>query len=171
MARARFEIRQWNAEQLLARTTRILEDFAPVIAEEARTQIKTVKWKWPNSTLRFQSLYQQGKPVSGTQKNGAGWSGVVVPRTRDIVDRGRLLNSQQAPQVQKNVLSIEWTAPYSGVVLRGGDYGEYTNPAGKRAVVGVRPARNWIDASFEAQPFLPFFVARWNELAGGGRRA
>ena len=167
MARVTLELKEWNAEKLLARSTQILEDFAPIIAEEARTQITTVKWDWPNPTLRFQSLNQGGTPLSGTRKDsGARWSGVLIPaQPRDIVDRGRLLRSQQAPQVSGNTLSIAWTAPYARTVLGGGDYGEYTNPAGRRVVVGDKPARNWIRAAYEAEPPLRFFVARWKELA------
>jgi len=161
MAQARLELVRWNADKLLARSTQILEQFAPVIAEEARQQIVSPIWEWPNPTLRFKSLYQGGERVK--TKFG---SAVLIPAgKRDIVDRGQLLNSQQAPQVANNSLSIEWTAPYSGVVLRGGNYGSYVNPAGKPTDVGDRPPRNWIEAALRKQPPLPFFVAQWKQLA------
>jgi hypothetical protein len=166
MATVTLTLTKWNAEKLLARSTQILEDFAPIIAAEARTQITTVKWSWPTSTLRFRSLNQGGRQVSGTTKAGRPWSGVVIPPgSRDIVDRGGLLNSQQAPQVSKNVLTIAWTAPYARTVLGGGDYGSYVNPAGNPVEVGQRPPRNWIEGAFQAQPPRRFFVARWKELA------
>lgn len=161
MARVRAEVTEWNAERLLQRSTRILEEFAPVIAEEARRQISLVQWDWDRGTLRFRSLGGVGTP----RRDGRGV--YVPPGRRDIVDRGRLRDSQQAPQVRGNTLSIEWTAPYSGVVLRGGDFGSYTNPLGK-AYQGpnVRPGRDWIGAAFRVQEPLTFFVRRWRELGG-----
>lgn len=163
MARVTLELKEWNAEKLLARSTQILEDFAPIIAEEARTQIKTVKWDWPNSTLRFRSLFQGGQTVK--TKYG---TGVLIPKgDRDIVDTGTLLSSQQAPQVSGNSLSIVWTAPYSGQVLRGQYPDPYFSPTTRKEVPapGQKPPRNWIEGAFQAQPPLRFFVARWKELA------
>jgi len=163
MARVTLELKEWNAEKLLARSTQILEDFAPIIAEEARTQIKTVKWDWPNSTLRFRSLFQGGQTVK--TKYG---TGVLIPKgDRDIVDTGTLLSSQQAPQVSGNSLSIVWAAPYSGQVLRGQYPDPYFSPITRTQVgpVGQKPPRNWIEGAFQAQPPLRFFVARWKELA------
>ena len=159
MARARLEIREWNAEKLLARSTQILEEFAPIIAEEARRQISLVQWDWKRGTLRFRSIGGLGTP-SG---NGV----YVQPGLRDISDTGNLRDSQQAPVVRKGQLTIAWTAPYAGVVLGGGDYGPYDNPNGKR-IDGdrVRPARNWIEQAFKAQDPQVFFVRRWRELGG-----
>jgi hypothetical protein len=157
MARVELKITEWNAERLLARTTQILEDFAPIIAEEARRQIGLVQYQWDRGTLRFKSVGGLGRQVA---------KGVYVdPGLRDILDTGRLRDSQQAPQVRANQLSITWAAPYSGVVLRGGDYGSYVNPAGRQVSVGTRPGRDWITPAFQAQPFRPFFTARWKELA------
>jgi hypothetical protein len=159
MARVELRVTEWNAERLLARTTQILEDFAPIIAEAARTQLAARVYPWQWDTLRFKSIGGVGRPL----KSGRG---VYVPAgLRDILDTGTLRDSQQAPQVSTNQLSITWTAPYSGVVLRGGDYGSYTRPDGKDVTVGTRPGRNWIKLAFEARPFKPFFVARWKELA------
>ena len=164
MARTTFKITEWNAEQLLGRSTQILEAFAPVIAKAARDQLTTVKWVWPNSTLRFRSLYQGGKTV----QFGSGRSGVLIPAgRRDIVDTGTLLDSQQAPQVAGNALTIQWTAPYAMNVLRGSYPDPYVNPAGDTATPGDRPARDWIAGALRAQPFRPFFVQKWRELASG----
>jgi hypothetical protein len=163
MARVTLELREWNAEKLLARSTQILEDFAPIIAAEAKTQITTVKWDWPNSTLRFRSLFQGGKTVK--TKYG---TGVLIPKgQRDIVDTGFLLSSQQAPQVSGNSLSIVWTAPYAGEVLRGQYPDPYFSPISRKLIgpVGPKPPRNWIEGAFQAQPPRRFFVARWKELA------
>ena len=163
MARTRLVIKQWNADLLVQRSTRILEDYAPIIAEEARTQIKTVKWNWPNSTLRFKSLFMGGKTV----RTSFG-TGVVIPRgDRDIVDTGKLLASQQAPLVANGRLTITWTAPYAMQVLRGSYPDPYISPISLDVVPapGKKPPRNWIEAAFEAQPPLPFFVQRWRQLA------
>jgi hypothetical protein len=163
MATVTLTLTKWNAEKLLARSTQILEDFAPIIAAEAKTQITTVKWNWPNSTLRFRSLFQGGKTVK--TKYG---TGVIIPKgQRDIVDTGFLLSSQQAPQVSGNSLSIVWTAPYAGEVLRGQYPDPYFSPISRELVgpAGPKPPRNWIEGAFQAQPPRRFFVARWKELA------
>jgi hypothetical protein len=163
MATVTLTLTKWNAEKLLARSTQILEDFAPIIATEAKTQITTVKWNWPNSTLRFRSLFQGGRTVK--TKYG---TGVVIPKgQRDIVDTGFLLSSQQAPQVSGNSLSIVWTAPYAGEVLRGQYPDPYFSPISRELVgpAGPKPPRNWIEGAFQAQPPRRFFVARWKELA------
>lgn len=157
MARVELRVTEWNAERLLARTTQILEDFAPIIAEEARRQIGLVQYQWDRGTLRFQSIGGLGRKT----RNGV----FVSPGLRDILDTGDLRDSQQAPQVRANQLSIAWSAPYSGVVLRGGDYGSYVNPAGRQVQTGTRPGRDWITPALRAEPFQPFFVRRWNELA------
>jgi hypothetical protein len=68
--------------------------------------------------------------------------------------------------VKNGQLSIAWTAPYAGLILRGGRFAEYVNPAGRLVNPGNRPGRNWIGAAIEAQPPLPFFVRRWRELGG-----
>lgn len=164
MAQVRVQIKSWNAEKLLGRSTQILEDFAPIIAEEARRQITAVKWVWPNSTLRYRSLYQGGE----TRRTKYG-TGVLIPAgKRDIVDTGSLLSSQQAPQVSGKSLSIRWTAPYAAEVLRGSYPDPYFSPITRNVVPapGDKPPRNWISAALVQQPPLPFFVRRWRELGG-----
>lgn len=156
------QVTEWNADRLLARTTQILEEYAPVVAEAARQQITTVKWDWPNPTLRFRSLYQGGE----TRRTKFG-TGVLIPAgKRDIVDTGTLLASQQAPLVAGNVLTIQWTAPYAAEVLRGSYPDPYFNPVTRRQVPapGDKPARNWIAGALQAEPLLPFFMQRWREL-------
>jgi hypothetical protein len=164
MATVTLTLTKWNAEKLLARSTQILEDFAPIIADEARRQLSLVQYQWRNGTLRFRSIGGLGTP----RPDGRGV--YVAPGLRDILDTGRLRDSQQAPQVSGNTLSITWAAPYSGVVLRGGDYGAYTNPLGteypnEQFPNTNKPGRDWITPAFRAQPPLQFFVKRWRELA------
>lgn len=164
MARVSFEVTQWNAEKLLARSTQILEEFAPIIAAESRRQLTTQKWTWPSATLRFRSLYQGGDTV----KTRYG-TGVLIPKgKRDVVDTGFLLNSQTPPVVKNGSLSIEWTAPYSGQVLRGSYPDPYFSPVTRRQVPapGPKPPRNWIEGALTAQPPRPFFFRRWRELSG-----
>jgi hypothetical protein len=159
MARVQLRVTEWNAERLLGRSTQILEEFAPIIAEETRRQIQLVQYDWDRGTLRFKNL--------GSTPGVRRGAGVFVPAgKRDIVDRGGLLGSQQAPQVADGSLVIRWTAPYSGLILRGGDFGSYTNPAGATVAVGRRPGRDWITPALQAQPVLPFFVGRWRALTG-----
>jgi hypothetical protein len=155
---AQLRIKSWNAEKLLGRSTQILEDFAPIIAEEARTQLSLVKWDWDRGTLRFKSIGGLGKP--------SGKGVYVQPGLRDILDTGRLRDSQQAPVVKQGRLTISWTAPYANLILEGGTFDAYVNPAGRLVNPGKRPGRNWIAAALDAQPPLPFFVRRWRELGG-----
>jgi hypothetical protein len=139
---ARLRITKWNADKILARSAKILQEFGPIIAEEAKRQITTEKWNWPGPTRRK--------------------SGQFVPAgLRDIVDTGALLGSQTAPQVNSDgalsVLSIRWTEAYAADVA----FQPFTTSTGAVA----RP-RNWIAASLDAQPFRPFFFKRWRELQG-----
>lgn len=139
---ARIKITKWNAEKLLARSEKILKDFGPIIAEEAKRQITTEKWDWPGPTRRR--------------------SGQFVPAgLRDIVDTGKLLNSQSAPRVTQegalSVLRIEWTAAYAADVA----FQSFVTATG-----AVAKPRNWITASLDAEPFRPFFFERWRALAG-----
>jgi hypothetical protein len=66
--------------------------------------------------------------------------------------------------VKNGQLTIAWTAPYAGLILKGGVFEQYVNPAGRQVTPGKRPGRNWIGAALDAQPPLPFFVRRWREL-------
>jgi hypothetical protein len=165
MAQVRLELKEWNAEKLLARSTQILEDFAPIIAEEARNQLSLVQFAWDRGTLRFKSIGGLGT----ARLDGRGV--YVKPGKRDILDTGTLRDSQQAPQVNGNSLSIAWTAPYSGLVLRGGNYGAYTNPLGVKYPneqypgPNNRPGRDWITPALRKQDPLVFFVLRWRQLS------
>lgn len=151
----------WNAERILAKAPKALEQLGPVLGEEAQRQIQAVQYDWPNPTLRFTSLGMGGKPGSrGGVRIEAG--------PRDIVDTGVLLRSQTPPRVTlTNIgadLTIQWNAPYSGLVLRGGDYGTYVNPVGAIVDVGVKPGRNWIAKTYQAQPVGRLFAEAWQQL-------
>jgi hypothetical protein len=165
MARVRLEVTSWNAEAILSRSDKILEAFAPLIAEEARRQLTEEKWVWPNATVRFRSLFQSGTPVKS--KYGTGVRINAGPR--DAVDTGTLLKSQQAPQVRNGVLSIEWTAPYAKNVQVGAYNAAYYGPLARKLqpAPGQKPARDWISAALVAKPLKPFFVTKWREMASG----
>ena len=184
-----FKVTEWHGDALLAKPAAILEAYGPVIAEELKQQIATVQFPWEWSTLRFTSLYMKGEPeASGrfsppttaagarntlsfkrdTQARKYVGSGVhIKPGKRDAVDTGALQASQSAPQVMQleagAQLQIVWNAPYSGLVLRGGDYGSYTNVKGQLVKVGTRPKRDWITPALAAQPFAPFFKQMWKQ--------
>ena len=142
---ASLKLTQWNAEKLLARSAQILEDYGPRISFQLQQEIAKDQFEWPVPTRRK--------------------SGQFVPAgLRDIVDTGQLLNSQTPPQVTANgslsVLSIRWTAPYSGEVLRGGYLvGTVRNNY-------VAPGRDWITPALREQPFDKFFANRWRQLSG-----
>lgn len=103
---------------------------------------------------------------NATSKRVFEGEGILIPAgKRDAVDTGTLLESQTAPVVTTSgalsVMTIRWTAPYAATVLYGGDYGSYVNVKGRVVNVGQKPGRDWISPAFRAQPFVPFFVARW----------
>ena len=180
----------WNAERILAKAPKALEQVGPVLGEEAQRQIQAVQYNWPNPTLRFTSLGMGGTPggraagrlsppttaagarntrqfkAAAADKQGRGlW---IKEGPRDIIDTGVLLRSQTPPRVTlTNIgadLTIRWNAPYSGVVLRGGDYGSYVNPVGAIVDVGVKPGRNWIAKTYQAQPVGRLFAEAWQQL-------
>jgi len=146
----RVQIKQWNADKLLARTTQILEDFGPLVAFQSEQEIAKEQYTWPVTTRR---------------KNGQ-----VVTSPRDIVDTGRLINSATPPEVSsaggRSALRIAWTAPYAYEVLKGGYL------VGTTRQNYVAPERDWISRTYRQlqvdgeRPFLPFLVRRWNQLAG-----
>lgn len=159
-------ITSWNANKILAKAPRALKEIGPTLWLEAAEQLEKRAYYWDRYTLRFESRLMGGKK----EANGV----VVGPGLRDIVDTGYLLNSQTQPKVTTTPegaqLSIEWTAPYSGVVLRGGDYNSagttpYVDPDGviHEDMTG-RLGRNWIRRTFEAQPVRQLFIDAWNQL-------
>ena len=146
------KIIRWNANKILAKVPKVLKEYGDLAAVEAVTQLTTVKWDWPNSTLRFESR------LMGGTKEG---NGIRIPGgARDIVDTGRLLESQSSPVVTPDSMTITWSAPYAMTVLLGGDYGEYVNPNGKLVRAGG-PERNWIAATYEALPPRQIFLNIW----------
>lgn len=152
MARVSLQLKEWNAEKLLARTEKVLEQLGPIYAAEADRQMTAVKWYWKKPVLRFVSLRMKGTP--GPR------GGVVIPAgNRDIVDTGKLLSSRQPPQVQGNKMSILWKADYALNVLKG-VYGVYENPAGDKVLPQQTP-RNWIDATYQALPAAKLFAEKW----------
>ena len=152
MARVSLQLKEWNAEKLLAKSERVLEQLGPIYAAEADKQVTSVKWSWPVPVLRFVSLRMGGTP--GPK------GGVVVPAgKRDIVDTGRLLASRQEPKVQNNTMSIAWQAPYAMNIIKG-SYGPYKTPAGN-TVLPQQIARNWIDATYQALPAVKLFAEKW----------
>jgi hypothetical protein len=140
MAQVSLQLKEWNAEKLLARTEKVLQQLGPIYAAEADRQITSVKWFWPNQTVRRFSREVVGSP-------------------RDIVDSGTLLQSRQEPQVQNNAMTITWQAPYA-LNVAVGRYGSYTNSFGE-SVQPPQVARNWIGATYQALPALEVFAERW----------
>ena len=142
MARVSLQLKEWNAEKLLARTEKVLEQLGPIYAAEADRQITSIKWFWPNTTVRRFSR----EIVEG-------------PGNRNIVDSGTLLQSRQEPQVSNNAMTIVWGADYAlNVAL--GKYGSYIGARGK-PVQPPQIARNWIDATYQALPAVKLFAEKW----------
>jgi hypothetical protein len=151
MAQVSFQLTEWNADKLLAKSGKVLEQLGPIYEAEADRQIASVKWAWPVPVLRFESLLMSGTP-------GPRGGVVVAAGRRDIVDTGKLLDSRKTT-IQGKTLSITWQAPYAMNVIKG-SYGPYENPAGE-TVVPQQIARNWIGATYQALPALEVFAERW----------
>ena len=184
-----FELKSWNAERILAKTKPALLSVGRALGEQAKTQISTTQFNWPNPTVRFTSLVMGGSPkprafgkfsppttkagASNTKKfkkdiqnKKAIGNGIYIQKgLRDIVDTGELLRSQTRPIVVFTEygaeVTIKWTAPYSKLVLLGGDYGSYVAPSGKIVNVGVKPGRDWITPTFQQTPILNLFIQAW----------
>jgi hypothetical protein len=140
MARVSLQLKEWNAEKLLAKSERVLEQLGPIYAAEADRQVTSVKWFWPNQTVRRFSREVVGSP-------------------RDIVDSGTLLRSRQEPQVRNNAMTITWQAPYALNVAIG-KYGSYKNEFGTD-IQPPQQARDWIDATYQALPAAKLFAEKW----------
>lgn len=142
MARVTFQLKEWNGDKLLARTEKVLEQLGPIYAAEADRQITSIKWFWPNTTVRRFSR----EVVKG-------------PGDRNIVDSGKLLQSRQAPQVSNNAMTIVWSADYALNVAIG-KYGTYPGARGE-PVQPPNIARNWIDATLRELPAARLFAEKW----------
>lgn len=83
-------------------------------AVQARKEITSIKWEHPRDTVR-----------SNGQKVGS---------PRDIVDSGKLRDSQQPPKFSQGgtTASIEWTAEYALYVHEGVTYQNGTSTPPKR---------------------------------------
>lgn len=150
----------WKPERILDKVAQTLEAAGPVYVEATILQMSNPVWNWNWDTRRRVSLLMGGERQQGQP-------GVVVRAgRRDVVDTGRLLDSITKPVVVRTkdaiTLQIEWKAPYSGRVLAGGNYGKY-RPPGQRDTVSMpnRPARNWIEAAFQAKPPMEVFSNIW----------
>ena len=145
MARTKTSV-TWDYALIQERIEQILDDYAPLLSFQLQEELSKDQFQWPVDTVR--------------RKPGTLSPGLVPAGLRDIVDTGRLLNSQTPPEVSSNVLTITWTAPYSKAVLLGG----YTVESSRGNYVA--PGRDWITPALRQKPLLPYLVDRWNALAG-----
>ena len=150
----------WKPEPLYMKVSATLQRAGQVYADTAVLQMSNPIWDWPWDTRRRVSLLMGGETQNGVE-------GVVVRAgRRDIVDTGFLLDSMTTPRVQRRpdaiTMTIEWKAPYSGRVLRGGNYGTYIPPGQDDPVdLPGRPPRNWIEAAYQSRPPLQVFSNIW----------
>lgn len=134
---------RWDAEKLLKRVPEVLTRYGEKVSPMLQESIKSRVYPWPSPTRR-----QVGR-----------FSGPFVPAgPRDIVDTGRLLDSQTAPVITPNSLTIKWTAPYSKEVLTR-DFVTFTG--------AIAQPRDWITPVIKAKPPLEFFAAEWRRIGGG----
>ena len=154
---AKLKVTQWNADQLLARSAQILQDFGPQVAFQAEQELSKKEYQWPRER-------SDGTRIVTYRKNGT-----KVTTPRDIVDTGELMNSATAPVVlageRGSRLQIKWTAPYSKAVQEGGYL------IGSVRASYVARARDWIARTYKQlktggeRPFLPYVLQRWKSLA------
>lgn len=136
------QIVRWNADKLLQRVPKVLSSYGEKVSPMLQQAIKSRVYPWPSATRR-----QVGR-----------FSGPFVPAgPRDIVDTGRLLDSQTPPTVTPNSLTIRWTAPYSKEVLTR----EFVTFTGQ-----IAEPRDWITPVLKAEPPLKFFAAEWRKIGG-----
>lgn len=144
MARARTTV-TWDIAKLEKRVDQILENYGPLISFQLQEEISKDQFEYTNDA---------GERVVTRRKNRQ-----VVGSPRDIVDTGQLLNSQTNPEVGGGVLTIQWRAPYSLAVLRGG----YTVES-QRGNYTAKP-RDWITPALREQPFKPYVLRQWRQLS------
>jgi len=141
-------ITKWNAEKLLKRVPLVLTNYGIKVTPLLQESIKASIYPWPTLTDR-------GGLIVTRRSNGQ-----EVTTPRNIVDTGTLLRSQSAPQVTPTNLTITWSAPYSGEVLRGGFV------VGRSNGSYIAPGRDWITPVLRAEDPLQFFVREWRKIGG-----
>lgn len=155
--------KEWNALKIIGKVDQVLEKAGAVYAEQATTVMSNPLWDWDWDTLRFESLLMGGERKPGSR-------GVVVNAgKRDVVDTGKLLDSITGPTVSsrqyRSTMAVGWTAPYAKLVAYGGYYGPgYRNPDGVWTPLGNRPARNWVEKTFELNPADRVFADIWKSF-------
>lgn len=109
-------------QALITRATRaVVDDFATACNDSFHESV----WAWPRTTRR-----------SG---------GRLVGSPRDVVDTGRLKDSQQPAVWQGDTATISWVAPYAAAVFLGAILRERSSSL---------PARNlplWVARGFDWQ--------------------
>lgn len=157
MSGVRFK--RWEPERLLEQLpARIVREYGEEIAPQLQDSIAAVAYQWPRATRRKVGRSGLGDPIEGGGR-------LVKKGPRDVIDTGRLQDSQQAPVVlQQNgrvVMRIAWTAPYSFEVLTGSSF------VGANGAQRKLPGRDWISPVLAQNPPGRYFVARWKQLTGG----
>lgn len=139
MARTKVVFKKWVPDTYPDRIQKLLQNYSPLIGQQFQTEIKAVRFSWPNTTERQ--------------------NGEVVSTPRNIVDTGDFLRSQQPGKVSSSgagtySLSFKWTAPYALAIYLG--YYNYRFEPKK--------VRNWIKFALEAVPTKTFFEDNWNQV-------
>ncbi|NBN87541.1 MAG: hypothetical protein EBV32_00380 [Proteobacteria bacterium] len=146
--RATYKLTGWNSTQLKLRIPAILTAYDKVIYPQFKQEMKTVRYDW-------EPTWPAGHPKAGKPRITHRRNGEKVTTPRNIVDLGKLMNSQERIRSSATQLVYRWNAPYSALVLTG-----YTTNRGSV----VRP-RNWIQPALEAVPLDQFFAREWRRLA------
>ncbi len=116
-------------------TDRALKGVAVRAGQRTQQQMQARRWAWPRTTPR------QNGSLAGT--------------TRNIVDEGRLRDSQTDPRrVAPHTYQIDWTAPYAAAVFLGAVF---------RKRSGSLPARNAPLAAIRGMNLASDFARAWRQ--------
>ena len=160
--KASLSLKGWNAVQLELRVPTILARYGRVMDQELKTQIKSVKWPWPNETKRYGKFRKAktAKQFLNVMAAQGGRTYTIAGSPRDIVDSGDFLASQKRAFDGRTNLVFTWDARsekgfmYAGAILTG-----YQAKSGRNV-----PGRNWIKAALDEHPLDQFFITEWRKL-------
>lgn len=153
---ATYKLTGWNSKQLLNRIPAILTAYDKVIYPQFKEEIQKQQFSWPNETRRYGKLLRATslKARAKIRAEQGGLPYTTAGTTRDIVDSGDFLRSQERKRSSATELTYRWNAPYAALVLTG-----YETSRGT-----IVPGRNWIKPALEARPLDAFFAQQWARL-------
>jgi hypothetical protein len=142
VVRTTYKLTGWNTTNLRNRIPAILTQYGMKLDKQFKEEIRLVQFFWPNTTYR---------------KNGTIEFG---PGSRDIVDMGGFIGSQERSQPNPTTLVFRWNAPYASRIFTG-----WTSSNKRTGRTTTWPPRNWIKPALDNLPLEQFLAAQWKALA------